>query len=369
MPQGPILKKQTITDNTAGLITRVEELAYELKIEEVMTHELEVVTPKTQMAKVLELFREAGISGAPVVSKDKLVGIISIEDLIRALRDLGRGELKSAVADYMTPKVITVNALDSIIEALKLFTQTGLGRLVVIDETGQLVGIITKGDITRGLLNALQRDYHAEELRRYRASHLFEDINSDRTSLILRYQIKPGDFTLGGAASSNIKRALLRLGADSQIARRCGTAVYEAEMNLIIHTTNGGQIRVEIEPHQIFMEVVDDGPGIEDVELAMQPGYSTASDQVRELGFGAGMGLKNIQHCVDEMELQSTPSRGTRLVMKPTGKGSKEWVLTRVSTPGEGTRLVMKINLQPKDTKTKTASEKEKFSFDSARDY
>ena len=161
--------------------------------------------------------------------------------------------------------------------------------------TGHPIGILTKGDITLGLLKALQRDYQTEELRTYRASHLFEDIISDRTSLILRYTIKQGDFTQGGTASSYIKRALLRLGANPQIARRCGIAAYEAEMNLIIHTTNGGIIRVEIEPHQITMEAYDDGPGIKDIELAMRPGYSTASEEIRELGFGAGMGLVNIQ--------------------------------------------------------------------------
>jgi anti-sigma regulatory factor (Ser/Thr protein kinase) len=216
----------------------------------------------------------------------------------------------------MTSKVITVNALDPIVEALKLFAQTRFGRLAVTDDRGKLVGIITKGDITRGLVNAIQRDYQAEELKRYRASHLFEDIISDRTSLILRYQIKPRDFTHGGTASSHIKRALLRLGANPQIARRCGIAVYEAEMNLIIHTNHGGEVRVEIEPHQILMETVDDGPGIEDIELALKPGYSTAPLEVREMGFGAGMGLKNIQRCVNEFLLESTPGLGTRLQMK-----------------------------------------------------
>jgi anti-sigma regulatory factor (Ser/Thr protein kinase) len=236
-----------------------------------------------------------------------------MEDSIRALR---QRELNAAVADYMSAQVVTINSFDPIIEALKLFTQTKLGRLVVVDETGQWVGIITKGDITRGLLKALQYDYQAEEVKRYRASHLFQDIISDRTSLILRYQIKPRDFTHGGAASSNIKRALLRLGANPQIARQCGIAIYEAEMNLIIHTTNGGLVRVEIEPPSILMETTDDGPGIENIERALQPGYSTASEEIRELGFGAGMGLKNIQRCVDEMLLESVPGQGTRLEMK-----------------------------------------------------
>ncbi len=166
------------------------------------------------------------------------------------------------------------------------------------------------------MLRALENDYQVEEVRKYRASHLFEDIISDRTSLTLRYKVQAKDFEHGGNASSHIKRALARLGASPQIARRCGIAIYEAEMNLIIHTTNGGVIRIEIEPHHILMETIDDGPGIDDIDLAMTPGYSTAPDYIRELGFGAGMGLKNIERCVDDMYLDSTPGRGTRLEMR-----------------------------------------------------
>ena len=186
----------------------------------------------------------------------------------------------------------------------------------VIHEEDKLVGMITKGDITRGILVALQKDYKEEEVRRYRASHLFEDIISDRTTLVLRYNIKAQNFTHGGTASSNIKRALLRLGADPQIARRCGIAVYEAEMNLIIHTTRGGILKLEVEPHRITMSTTDDGPGISDVEQVLQPGYSTATDQVREMGFGAGMGLVNIKRCVDSMDIESTVGKGTKLIMR-----------------------------------------------------
>jgi len=164
-------------------------------------------------------------------------------------------------------------------------------------------------------LKALQTDYEAEELIRYRASHLFEDIVSDRSTLTLRYSVKKDDFSRGGAASNNIKKALLRLGATPQIARRCGIAVYEAEINLIIHTNHGGMLRVEIEKDRITVEAYDDGPGIPDITLAMQPGYSTASQAIREKGFGAGMGLVNIKSCVDEMNLTSSPERGTSLFM------------------------------------------------------
>jgi CBS domain-containing protein/anti-sigma regulatory factor (Ser/Thr protein kinase) len=303
----------TITDSQAQTITRVEELAYELRVQEVMTGDLKSLSPEMPMSVALDLFRSARISGAPVIDHGQVVGVISLEDLIRCL---STGNLDATVESFMSRNLVTVHSKDPVVEALKLFVNTRHGRLPVLDDNEQPVGILTKGDITLGMLKALQRDYQAEEVRRYRASHLFEDIISDRTSLILRYTIKQGDFNHGGAASSFIKRALLRLGANPQIARRCAIASYEAEMNLIIHTTNGGIIRVEIEPHQITMEAYDDGPGIKNIDLALRPGYSTATEEIRELGFGAGMGLVNIQRCVDNMKLESTYGKGTRLRMK-----------------------------------------------------
>lgn len=303
-----------ISEKSAEAINRSEELAYELRIEEVMTRSIATLTTGQTLQEVLDLFRQKRISGAPVLDEiGNLVGVLSLEDLIRGLRD---DNMDAPVSSYMSPNPVTIRGKDSVIEALKRFSLGGYGRLPVVDEAGKLVGILTKGDITSGLLHALQKVYQEEEIRRYRAMHLFEDIESDRSSLILRYNIKKGDFTCGGAASSNIKRALLRMGASPQIARRVGIAVYEAEMNLIIHTTDGGSIRVEIEPHQISIDAYDSGPGIQDTKLAMKPGYSTATDEIRELGFGAGMGLANIQRCVDYMRLESVVGQGTRLRLR-----------------------------------------------------
>jgi CBS domain-containing protein/anti-sigma regulatory factor (Ser/Thr protein kinase) len=301
-----------VSDNNAGMITRVEELGYELKVGQVMTTDVVTFSPETTILEALDVIKQHRISGAPVTVDGKLVGIISMEDLIRALRD---GRIDRSVSNYMSKDLITVKAMEKVVDALKIFAKTKVGRLPVVDENDKLVGLLTKGDITNGLLNALQRDYQAEEIIRYRASHLFEDIESDRTSLILRYRIIKDDFVHGGAASNNIKRALLRLGANRQIARKCGIAVYEAEMNLIIHTNNGGFLRVEIEPHKITIEAYDDGPGIEDVEKALTPGYSTATESIREKGFGAGMGLVNIRSCVDEMNIKSSKESGTNLFM------------------------------------------------------
>ena len=302
-----------ITDQDANDISRVEELSYDLKIREVMTADVKTATPEMPLSKVLEILRINRISGLPVVENEKLVGVLSLEDIVRALQ---KNELSAPTSQYMTREVVTIANYDSIVNAISTFTEKQLGRLPVVDENYRLVGMITKGDITRGILVALQKDYKEEEVRRYRASHLFEDIISERTTLVLRYTIKAGDFTQGGKASSHIKRALLRLGADPQITRRCCIAVYEAEMNLIIHTTNGGILKLEVEPHRITMSATDDGPGIADTEMVFQPGYSTATEHVREMGFGAGMGLVNMKRCVDEIKLESSVGKGTKLLMR-----------------------------------------------------
>ena len=304
---------RSITDDDANAINRVEELSYDLKVHEVMTANMKIATPEMPLSAVLEILRVNHISGVPVLEDNKLVGILSLEDIVRAMQ---KNELSAPVNQYMTRKLLTVASYDSIVSAIQKFSDSRLGRLPVIDENNQLVGMITKGDITRGVLVALQKDYKEEEVRRYRASHLFEDIVSDRTTLVLRYNIKAHDFTHGGNASSHIKRALLRLGADPQIARRCGIAVYEAEINLIIHTTNGGILKLEVESHRITMSTVDDGPGIPDIDQVLQPGYTTATEEVREMGFGAGMGLVNIKRCVDKMDIESTVGKGTKLVMR-----------------------------------------------------
>jgi len=312
-------KGKVITDELAGSITRVEELAYILKISDVMTHEVKTLRPQDTMRNVMDALREYRISGIPIVDEAKnLIGLVSTEDLIKCLANQ---DIDKCVQEYMTSDLVTVNSFDHLTEALKLFAKTKLGRLPVLGEKGELAGILTKGDVTSGILRALEHEYQEEEVRKYRASHLFEDIESSRTSLILRYDIQRYNFTNGGAASSNIKRALMRLGANPQLARRVGIAIYEAEMNLIIHTAKGGSIHVEIEPNQISAFIWDEGPGIKDVKLAMQPGYSTATEEIRELGFGAGMGLYNISRCVDEMDLQSDFGKGTHLTLKFFLKG------------------------------------------------
>jgi anti-sigma regulatory factor (Ser/Thr protein kinase)/predicted transcriptional regulator len=263
------------------------------------------------MRELKEILRVNRISGAPVVREDKLVGIISIEDLIRALE---AGELSATVGDKMTTTVQVVRADDSVVTAVNLFASLRYGRFPVMNAEGKLVGILTQGDVVRGLLRQMEVHWQAEEIRRYRASHIFEDIESDQTGLILRYIVKTHDFARGGEASGKLKRALQRLGAHPRLVRRVTVAAYEAEMNLIIHST-GGEMIAEVQPNGIRVTALDRGPGIPDIEQAMRPGFTTAPAWIRQLGFGAGMGFPNIKACVDEMKLESEVGVGTRLEM------------------------------------------------------
>jgi len=130
--------------------------------------------------------------------------------------------------------------------------------------------------------------------------------------MILQYHIDGGDFVNAGKASSAVKRVLKQLNVPSGRIKRVVIALYEMEVNVVAHATQG-QIDVEIESEKISIIVNDSGPGITDLEKAMEEGFTTASREVREMGFGAGMGLPNIKRNSDFMEIESTPGEGTRV--------------------------------------------------------
>lgn len=126
----------------------------------------------------------------------------------------------------------------------------------------------------------------------------------------LHYIVEPDDFTVAGQASAAVKKVLKQLGFSPDVIRRVAVAMYECEINMVIHA-EGGEIDVYITPEKINMVHKDKGPGIKDVEKAMQEGYSTASEKVRELGFGAGMGLPNMRRYTDDMKITTQIGVGT----------------------------------------------------------
>ena len=130
----------------------------------------------------------------------------------------------------------------------------------------------------------------------------------------LHYDVPGDDFTRAGEASSAVKRTLKQLGFHPDLIRRVSIAMYEGEINMVIHA-GGGEADVEILPDRVVIQLVDHGPGIPDVDLAMQEGWSTAPDNVRTLGFGAGMGLPNIKKYTDYMDIKTEIGAGTCMTL------------------------------------------------------
>lgn len=130
----------------------------------------------------------------------------------------------------------------------------------------------------------------------------------------LTYQVPGDDFTRAGEASGDVKNKLKKMGYDSSAIRRVAIAMYEGEINMVIHA-GGGEAVVEIDPDRVEIKLIDHGPGIANVEQAMEAGWSTAPDNVRALGFGAGMGLPNMKKYTNEMQIDSTVGEGTTVTM------------------------------------------------------
>ena len=129
------------------------------------------------------------------------------------------------------------------------------------------------------------------------------------------YEVRTGEYQTAGDASASIKRKLKQIGVGGTVLRRIAVASYEAELNLIIHS-HGGTLSVEMTPDSILLTSADVGPGIADLSKAMQEGYSTASEEARGLGFGAGMGLPNMKRNADGFDIQSEAGKGTTIQMR-----------------------------------------------------
>lgn len=133
--------------------------------------------------------------------------------------------------------------------------------------------------------------------------------------LLYHFHIAGQDFTIAGEVSSKIRRILQQIGVSPDTIRRVSVATYEAEMNVVIHAEEA-DVTLEADSGIIRITIADRGPGIPDVPKAMQPGFSTASEEIREMGFGAGMGLPNIARCSDDLSIETVVGEGTRITME-----------------------------------------------------
>ncbi|HUJ19440.1 MAG TPA: CBS domain-containing protein [Nitrospirota bacterium] len=312
------MAEQGTKQGTLDRLTKTQEMVYELRVGEVMAPKIISVRPDQTMAEFRIILRDNRLSGTPVVENGKLVGMVSIEDLINALTD---NSINAPVRERMKTKVECLYDDELLVHCIAKFSRFGYRRYPVLNRHDELIGIITKGSIVEGLLKKLEVEYEQSETTAVLARHrptihkFFEDVSADEITFTFKYKVAGQTLKEAGKAASELKNALKKLGVCPPLLRRIGVATYEAEINLASYTKRG-EIRARVEKWGIVVEAIDNGPGIPDVEQAMQPGYSTAPDWVRELGFGAGMGLVNMKKCSDEMELKSSVPDGTHLTMQ-----------------------------------------------------
>jgi CBS domain-containing protein/anti-sigma regulatory factor (Ser/Thr protein kinase) len=289
-----------ITEERAPLL--VQDLIFTLHVRDVMSAPVIVAARSDSLRHIQELMREYGISGVPIAEDGRLYGIVSLDDIIRALDG---GYIGDSAALRMTEQVVVLDEDMPLSFAIRFFEKYRYGRFPVLDHSRRLSGIVTTRNINQSLVVELSR-----ELGRMEARDLGDRSAEDKAYLLREYAVKKFDFENAGQASHGLKSFLKQHGSDAGFVRRAAVASYELEMNLVVHS-DGGTLTLFAKPGLAEIVARDNGPGIADVEQALVEGFSTAGDWVRSLGFGAGMGLPNARRVADQFDIQSEPGRGT----------------------------------------------------------
>jgi len=278
----------------------VLELIYQLKVKDVMTSAVISAKKTDTLRHIQALMRENYITGIPITEGNKLLGLVSIDDIVNAL---DKGYINATAEEKMTRELIVLEEDMPLSFAISFFNKYRFSRYPVINKNHDLSGILTSNDVIGNLLVEMNR----EVLRLEKSS---EKNTTRRGFSEMEFATTKLDFEMAGRASTEIKKALKSLNIDSQIIRRVAIASYELEINQVVHS-NGGTISCSIQPDRIIVVASDTGPGIGDLTLALQEGWSTASEIVRSFGFGAGMGLANTKRVSDEFTINSRLGEGT----------------------------------------------------------
>lgn len=318
---------ESIPIDTDGGPQVILELIYRLKVRDVMTSDVVSLPPTASLREAQIIMRDRGITGVPIVQNERLVGIVSIGDIIEALDG---GWIGDVAGERMTQAVIVLEADMPINFAITYLNRYGYRRFPVLDKDGQLVGIVTAADIIRALL--VEMNHEVERLEEGLAnrrkaveaqnaalngssgildgSDNAQASQSVRPPVSLIFQSRKFDFETAGKASGELKKALKLRGVEPATIRRAAVASYELEMNQVIHS-DGGTMSFNLGEGSIEIIAEDQGPGIPDLHAALTEGFSTANEWIRSLGFGAGLGLPNARRSSDDFSLDSAPGHGT----------------------------------------------------------
>ena len=279
----------------------VTALLFSLKVKDVMTHPILTAKPSDTLRQIQRVMKTNHITGIPIAdSLNALLGIVSMDDIVNALDN---GWIEDPASLHMTTNVIVLEDTMSLSFCVSYFNKYSFGRYPVLDKDSKLVGMVTAPDVISKLLVALNREVERLEIPA-------EPERNQKAERVIEFRTEPFNFEIAGQASTEIKKTLKAAGVDPQVTRRIGIASYELEINQVVHS-EGGVMRYFISPDKLVIEAADRGPGIPDIEKAMTEGFSTATDRVRALGFGAGMGLPNTKRVSDEFHIESSVDKGT----------------------------------------------------------
>ncbi|GAB1482548.1 CBS domain-containing protein [Treponema sp.] len=279
------------------------ELIYQMKIKDVMTGALISAKRTDTLRHIQNIMRENYITGVPIAEDLRLLGIISIDDIVTAL---DKGYIDDTAEKHMTRNIIVLEDDMPLSFAISYLNKFRFGRFPVLNKRRELVGIITSKDVIRTLLVEMNR-----EVLRLERNQKSDGAPISRDGVAeFEFHTTKYDFEGAGRASTEIKKYLKRLDLDPKTIRRIAVASYELEINQVVHSY-GGTIHYVIQKDKVTITATDTGPGIADVSLALQEGWSTANEWIRSLGFGAGMGLANTKRVSDEFSIESTVGAGT----------------------------------------------------------
>ncbi|MDC7221061.1 MAG: CBS domain-containing protein [Spirochaetales bacterium] len=290
-----------LNDNTPSFVL---EMIFQLKVKDVMTRNLTTAGRSSTLKEIQQLMKNKSVTGIPIEENKRLFGIVSLEDIIRALEG---NYIDDPAMKHMTRNLIVLEEDMPLSFAINYMDKYRYGRFPVLNIQKELVGIITSRDIINQLLLRINEEMiHLEDTLVKKPE---KAVNSYRKAYICRRF----DFEDAGRASTEIKKYLKGLGLDRKLIRRVAVASYELEINLVVHS-QGGTLHFEADNDTIRLTARDEGPGIANVDDVMQEGYSTANDWIRSLGFGAGMGLPNIKRVSDNFTITSKVGEGTTVI-------------------------------------------------------
>ena len=281
--------------------TALTELIFSLKIKDVMSKDVVTAAKTDTLRTIQRRMKEANITGVPIVESKRLLGVVSMHDILTAFDE---GTIDERAEKFMSRNLKVLEDDMPLSFAINYFNKYRFGRFPVLNKNRELCGIITIRDINSTLLTEVNRIVEKLE------DELHPIVQDDHGVESLQHYVVRHDFENAGRASAEIKKLLKSHGLDPKMIRRAAVASYELEMNLVVHSS-GGKMIFRMDENTINIRTIDNGPGIPDVDKALEVGFTTANDWIRSLGFGAGMGLPNVKRVADVFTLKSKVGQGT----------------------------------------------------------